>query len=253
MRKIVGQEVLRHQREKRLLKFCFRENSAGSSEMLLENRASESLLLSFSNALHLLVLSPGNWPAHTDPPTPILPHLWVKRGSGSGRHWDVCSCHSTRAPSVASFVTGCGGASCVAVWGWGSWIVWGQVCPFAFWVMIDGVREAPPLWGWSLCVPGNVQPGGLTTSLTPVNSQPHRKEVMGRVCGRRDAREWGHLHALRSHWEVWCREKWMGFQGLIWGFTGHEIQVRSFANKQCLVGFVETKVLTNYRNMELYK
>ena len=42
--------------------------------------------------------------------------------------------------------------------------------------MIAGVKEAPPLWGWSL-YPGNVQVGGLTTSLTPINTQSYGKEI----------------------------------------------------------------------------
>ena len=54
--------------------------------------------------------------------------------------------------------------------------MWGQICP-ATWVMTAGVKEAPPLGGWSL-YPGNVQAGGLTTSLTPVNAQPYGKEAM---------------------------------------------------------------------------
>lgn len=38
--------------------------------------------------------------------------------------------------------------------------------------------------GVGLCVPQNVRPVGLTTSLTPVNLQSHRKETMDHVCGR---------------------------------------------------------------------
>lgn len=73
--------------------------------------------------------------------TLVPPHLWV------GKHWDMCSSHSTRASFAGSFFgSGCGGAPCVTVWGWVSWIVWGQVCPSAI-LGHDGVREAPRLWG----------------------------------------------------------------------------------------------------------
>ena len=69
----------------------------------------------------------------TDLPTLVPPHLWVKRGSGWGAaSTGVCVPVTAQGRLLWVYLTlAVAVPACVTVWGWGSWIVWGQVCPSA--------------------------------------------------------------------------------------------------------------------------
>lgn len=111
-----------------------------------------------------------------DSPHPRPDTCGCREAPGGAASSGMCVLSQHKGPAPGSFLTLAVGVP--RMWLCGAGVMWGQICP-ATWVMTAGVKEAPPLWGWSL-YPGNVQAGGLTTSLTPVNAQPYGKEAMDR-------------------------------------------------------------------------
>ena len=64
-------------------------------------------------------------------PRLVRPHLWVQRGPRGRQALERVFLFQHRGPFCGLMSDpGCDGASpAVTVCGWGSWVMWGQVCP----------------------------------------------------------------------------------------------------------------------------
>ena len=196
---IVAESAQNQRRDRTAFKLFFCASTAVSSEKLLENKAFMGSLFSSKKGYFQLVLLHGEWPAHTGPPTPVsrqaLGYVFLSQHKGifcGFIFWfwlwwcPMCDC-------VGLGVMDCVGAGVSFCNSGSRWCQGGTSS-------VGLTSVCPTKW----------QTVAMTTSLTAINTQPHRKEIMGHVCGRRDARGWGELHVLRSHCDV-GRNEW-GFR-----------------------------------------
>lgn len=164
MRNWVEQKVLRQKRDTMTLQLVS-WNQSFLSEKCIGKYGSKVFSLFIKTFLHKLSWINGNWPVYTGPCT-YGDQERLTREAGTGM-WFLGETRARLWIHVWLWLWRC---PCVTVWGRCHGLCGaGESCLSGSWLLVLGTHLTR---GIDLCAPENVQPVGLTTSVTWVIAQP---------------------------------------------------------------------------------